>query len=246
MKSYLLSILIGLSAILQAQPENPRDQVALAGLWALDFSADFAYLKSEDIRDLYASDPGLPSARVFPGMDLSLRWHLVDEFYLGAGLGSLSKSYSVALTATGETETYEWNALYPRIFGGLVWYRWINSYLYFQAEAGGVFVNQGSYLRSGGASEVKGSFDGSTYGAAAGLGGVWFALPSVGLQLEGGYRRAVVQSTFDQRPTRSWDISYSGPYARAGLSFFWGLKDPWGNLSEAPEAPSPPPQEPQK
>jgi hypothetical protein len=242
MKSSLLSILIGLSAILQAQPEPPRNPVSLAGLWAVNLSANFSYTKSEDIQALYAQSTGLPSAHVFPGMDLSLRWHLVDEFYLGMGLGSLSKSYSVALTATGETETYEWNALYPRVFGGLVWYRWVNSYLYFQGEAGAVFLNQGSYLRSGGATETKGTFDGSTYGAAAGLGGVWFALPSVGLQMEGGYRRAVIPASFNLRQGTNWDISHSGPYARLGLTFFWGLKDPWGNLSEAPEAPAPPPQ----
>ena len=79
-----------------------------------------------------------------------------------------------------------------------------------------------------------------------GVGGLWFILPSVALEAQGGYRfaRLPLRLTTDkgvQSPPSAPEFyaDMSGPYGKLGLSFFWGLRNPWGE-AEAPPPPPPP------
>jgi len=69
-------------------------------------------------------------------------------------------------------------------------------------------------------------------------------LPSVALDLSGGYRFARLPLSFSTSSgqmspsfTPEFYADLGGPYGRLGLSFFWGLRNPWGQ-SEAPPPPS--------
>jgi hypothetical protein len=74
------------------------------------------------------------------------------------------------------------------------------------------------------------------------VGGRWFVLPSVGLELQAGWRDAKISASVAQGSTggSSPDVDFGGPFAKAGLTFLWGLRNPWGE-SAPPEAPAPPP-----
>ena len=241
MKPIWVSLLIslGLALGLHAETQIPElAPVSLNGLWAVSLGADLSYLRSDDLGALYpATELGVPDRQVFPGAFFSLRRHLSDLYYLGLGVSTLPKSYAVQVNANGDTVSYDFNTIDCYFLGGLVWYRGVNSYLYFQGEAGTAFLNQAGYTAtaSGGS---KGAYEGSSFATAIGTGGMWFLIPSVGLNIEGGYRRAYLDSVSSNVGTIF--VNDSGPYARAGLSFFWGLKNPWGDSSPLPSAPEPP------
>lgn len=243
--SLLISVCL-LSPGLRAQEDaHVQPKLTLSGLWAASLAADFSFSQSDDIKAFYA--PGsisMPESQVFPGVHASVRRHFYDLFYLGLGFSTLPKGYTLQVAPGGDTESYSWDALYPHALGGISWYRGSNSYLYFQGELGTAFLYQAIYVKTG-AGAAKGSFEGSTFASAVSLGGVWLLMPSVGLELQGGYRRALIQPVefrTNAGPvapvyTREFAVNDSGPYARAALSFFWGVKNPWGDFSSPPDAP---------
>lgn len=233
MKQGLIAFLLSISVLASAEP------LSLNGLWAMSLGADFSLMKSDDVQALYQGGVSMPETQVFPGIYLSVRKHVSDSFYLGLGLSTLPKAYSVQVSATGETENYDWNAVYPFVLGGWVWYSGSTMYSYVQAEAGYAVLNQASFSRKG-VNAVSGAFEGSAFASAIGLGGVWLMIPSVGLNLEGGYRRANLDSVSFSLPPGKISINDSGPYGRLCVSFFWGMKNPWGEGTPVPQAPGPP------
>lgn len=248
-----LLLFFGLGGLSSLEADTrPRDPLPLAGLWALDLGTDISFSRSDDIQAYYA--PGslsVPESQVNPGIFVSLRHHFLDQFYAGLGLSTLPKGYTLQINGAGDTESYTWDALYVYALGGWVWHRGVNSYVYFQAETGPAFLYQAVYTRSG-TSPLKGSFEGGTIATAASLGGTWFIIPSVGLNLEAGYRRALISPVEFRTGSgvvapayvKDFYVNGTGAYARAGLTFFWGVKNPWGEFADPPDPPatSPPPQ----
>lgn len=230
-----------------AGPETREVQPAsLAGLWSLNVSGDFSYEAGQDLTSFYpagALEP--PASRVYPGFALALRRHLNDAFFVGAHLASLPKGYSVSLA--GSNDTWSLDALMLGLSLDWMLYRAVSVGLYAEAQAGWLSLLGGSLERTG-AGATKGSLEGSALAEQFGLGGLWFILPSVALEAQGGWRFArlplrLSTSAGPQSPPSAPEFyaDLGGAYGRLGLSFFWGLRNPWGE-SEAPPPP-PPPQE---
>ena len=224
-------------------PDAPSIQPSpLAGLWALSVGGDFAYLGAQDLASFYpAASLSGPTSRVLPGFYLEVRKHVSESFFGLAALSSLSKSYSVDL-GTGQ-DLYQWDAAIISVGGGWVLYRALNFGLLAQGEFGWLAVTDGSFSRDG-VAPTKGVFEGSAPATQFSLGGLWFILPSVALELKGGYRFARLPLSFttaagQMNPAFAPEFyaDFSGPYGRAGLSFFWGLRNPWGQ-SDAPPPPA--------
>lgn len=214
----------------------------LSGLWALSVGGDFSYLGAQDLASFYAaSSLNGPTSRVLPGFYLEGRKHVSESFFGLASLASLSKSYTVD-NGSGQ-DLYQWDAVMLSVGGGWVLYRAVNFALLAQGEFGWLGMTDGSFSRDG-AAATKGSFEGSAPATQFSAGGLWFILPSVALELNGGYRFARLPLRFS---TASGQMSpsfapeffadFSGPFGRAGINFFWGLRNPWGQ-SEAPPPPS--------
>jgi hypothetical protein len=221
----------------------PPDPSPLASLWSISLGGDFTNEGSQDLQSFYAPGSiGLPATRVVPGYYLQGRKYISDSFFALACLSSLPKSYSV--NQAGSQDQYEWDALILGTGGGWILYRALNFAFSAQAEAGWLVMSEGSFERSG-ANATKGTLEGSALATQFSVGGLWFVLPSVALDLCGGYRFARVPLSFatdagNLSPTFApqFYADFSGAYGRAGLSFFWGLRNPWGQ-SAAP----PPPRE---
>jgi hypothetical protein len=218
------------------------DPVPLAGLWSITLGGDFSDQSGEDLPGFYPGPAAVAaSPRIVPGYYLQGRKYISDSFFALASLSSLPKSYSLSLS--GNQDQYDWDALVFSTGGGWMLYRALNFGLSAQAEVGWLALSEGSFQRSG-AAPTSGSFSGSAVATQFSLGGLWFILPSVALDLSGGYRFARVPLSFspdanDPSPGFPSQIyaDFSGAYGRAGLSFFWGLRNPWGQ-SPAPPPPS--------
>lgn len=215
----------------------------LAGLWALTVGGDFSYQGAQDLASFYpASSLSGPTSRVLPGFYLEVRKHVSETFFGLASLTSLSKSYSVD-RGIGQ-DLYQWDAAIISVGGGWMLYRALNFGLAAQGEFGWMGLTDGSFSRDGIAS-TKGIFEGSAPATQFSASGLWFILPSVALELKGGYRFARMPLNFTTAVGQvnpafapEFYADFSGPYGRAGLSFYWGLHNPWGQ-SDAP----PPPRE---
>jgi hypothetical protein len=211
-----------------------QDKLSQNGLWSLSLGADLAYLSSRDAQALGPDPTAADEKRSFVGLGLALKKHVSDSYFVGLGFSSLPRSYSFA-SAVG-TERYDWDLLGLQVLGGFNWYRFSNSALYVQAEAGAAMLNQASY-RLDAATPKEGAYDGSAFSSAVALGGSWNLMPSVALDLQGGYRRILFDSLSASPGVPSpGSLNYSGPFARLQAVFYWGLANPWG---EGPEAPAP-------
>jgi hypothetical protein len=218
----------------------------LAGLWSLSLGGDFASLGSQDLQSFYpAGSISPPASHLTPGFFLLGRKHVSDSFYAVGGLSSLSKDYTVDWS--GGQDLYQWDAVFFSTGGGWMLYRAINFDLFAQAEAGWLLMTQGSFERTStnpALASTKGTFEGAAIATQFSAGGLWFILPSVALDLSGGYRFARLPLNFSTSAgevnpsfTPEFFADLSGPYGRIGLNFFWGLRNPWGQ-SEAPPPPS--------
>lgn len=235
----------GQASEVHAGPETRSVQAAsLAGLWSLSLGADLAWPATEDLLSYYpAGALSAPAPRLLPGFDLGLRRFLSDSFYVGAQLASLPKGYSVSLGP--DTDTWTLDSLLLGVNGGWLLYRAVSVAFYGEASAGWLMLVNGSYERTGSASD-KGSLEGGALSEQFSVGALWFILPSVALEAQGGYRFARVPLSISTtlgkwKPANGPDFyaDFSGSFARLGLSFFWGLRNPWGEQA-APDAPPPP------
>jgi hypothetical protein len=235
----------GQASEVQAGPRRQSIQPApLAGLWALSLSADLSWTSTQDLLSFYP--PGTlsaPPASAAPGFNLGLRRFVSDSFYVGAQLSSLPKNYSVSVGADQDTWTLD--SLLLGAEGGWLLYRAVSVAFYGEASVGWLMLVNGDFERSG-ADTDKGSLEGGALSEQFSLGALWFILPSVALEAQGGYRFGRVPVTVDSSigrwtPKNGPDFyaDFSGSFARLGLSFFWGLSNPWGE-QEAPSAPPPP------
>lgn len=230
-------------------PETLTVQAAsLAGLWALSLSADLAWLGGEDLLSFYPSGAlSVPAARLHPGFSLGLRRHLSGTFFVGAQLSSLPKGYQAEVG--GQQDTWLFDGLLLGLSGGWLLYRAVSVAFYAEAQAGWLTLSNGSLDRTGSAA-TAGSLEGSALAEQFSLGALWFILPSVALEAQGGYRFArlplsLTTSAGRQTPPSmpEFYVDFSGSFARLGLSFYWGVKNPWGE-QDAPPAPKiPPPTE---
>lgn len=224
--------------------EAPPAQ-SLAGLWSLSLSADMAWLNGQDLLSYYPSGAlSAPPTQVFPGFNVGLRRHLSDRFFVGLQLSSLPKGYNVDVAGSNDTWTFD--GLMLGLSGGWVWLHSAHWALYTEAEAGWLGLADGSLERTG-ANAGTGSLDGSALAEQFNLGVQCFILPSVALEAQGGYRVAHLPlslSTANGRQTSpsapEFYVDLGGPFVRLGLSFFWGLRNPWGEQA-VPAAPAPPP-----
>lgn len=228
-----------------AGPQTQSVQAeSLAGLWSLSLDADLAWPSSEDLLSFYpAGTLSAPAPRLLPGFSLILRRYLSDSFFVGAQLASLPKGYSVDLGASNDTWTMD--SLLLGVSGGWLLYRAVSVAFYGEASAGWLVLVDGSYERTGAGAD-KGSLEGSALSEQFDLGALWFILPSVALEAQGGYRFGRVPVTVSTgsgkwQPVNGPDFyaDFSGSFARLGLSFIWGLRNPWGEQA-APDAPPPP------
>ena len=244
MKLILTAMLVAVTTGLSAQDLPSADAVPLAGLWSVSLGTDISRQGSADILGLYpAGSVQLNDPQGFAGVNLGLRRHLMDQIYVGLGFSSMPRSYSFDVGNSAYSDTFDLDGLNPYLMAGFVWYRGSNLYLDLQVEAGLLFLNQAGFERSG-SSTLKADIEGSTASTAASLGGVWFFIPSVGLELRGGYRRAYLEHLrLSSGPAAEFNLSASGPHARAGLIFFWGQRDPWGAMGSSVEAPASAPPE---
>lgn len=226
-------------------PEKRDVQPAsLAGLWSLSLFGDFSLESGQDLQSFYPSGAiSTPESRVFPGFAVGLRRHLTDNFFVGAQLASLPKSYN--LSAGGNDDTWQFDGLMLGLSGDWMLYRAVSVGLYAEGQVGWLTLMGGSLDRLG-PGATKGNLDGSALAEQFGLGGLWFILPSVALEAQGGFRFARLPLRFStsqgsQTPPAAPEFftDLSGPYGRLGLSFFWGLRNPWGE-AEAPPPPPPP------
>jgi hypothetical protein len=214
----------------------------LTGLWSLSLGGDFASLGDQDLKSFYpAGSIGAPASHLTPGFFLLGRKHVSDSFYAVGGLSSLSKGYTV--DRSGGQDLYQWDTVFISTGGGWMLSRALNFGLFAQAEAGWLVMTDGSF-ESTGSSATKGAFEGSAIATQFSAGGLWFLMPSVAIDLSGGYRFArlplrfstsagAVNPGFAPEPF----ADFSGYYGRIGIDFFWGLRNPWGP-SEAPPPPS--------
>ncbi len=242
MKPLLIALMLGLAAP-RAQAETP----GLAGLWSLNLSADLAWMGGDDLLSFYPQGAlGAPARRAFPGFGLGLRRHLSDSFFVGAQLASLPKGYWVERGA--DKDSWAFDGLQLGAGAGWVVRLSRRAAVYAEAQVGWLSLVNGSLERSG-ANATTGSLEGSALSQQLGLGLLGFILPSVALEAQGGYRFARLPLSFSTKAGRQSPPSapefyadFSGPFARLGLSFFWGLRNPWGQQA-APEAPAfePPP-----
>jgi hypothetical protein len=211
----------------------------------MNLAADLAWSSSEDLLSYYA--PGALSAppqRMVPGFSLGLRRFLSDSFFVGAQLDSLPKGYAVSVA--GNNDTWTLDSLCLGLDGGWVLYRAVSVAFYGQASVGWLMLANGAYERTGAAPD-KGSLEGSALSEQFSLGALWFILPSVALEAQGGYRFGRVPVSVTSTTLGRWKplngpdfyADFGGSFARLGLSFFWGLANPWGE-QEAPSAPPPP------
>lgn len=233
----------GLSgSTLGSGPDAPVIQPSpLAGLWALTVGGDFSYLSANDLASFYpASSLNGPTSRVLPGFYLEVRKHVSESFFGLASLTSLSKSYSVDRGTS--QDLYQWDTAIISVGGGWMLYRALNFGLAAQGEFGWMGLTDGSFSRDG-VAPTKGIFEGSAPATQFSASGLWFILPSVALELKGGYRFARMPLNFTTAVGQvnpafapEFYADFSGPYGRAGLSFFWGLRNPWGQ-SDAPPPP---------
>lgn len=234
-------------------PEKRDVQPAsMAGLWSLAIAGDFSYESGQDLQSFYpAGAISTPDPRVFPGFELALRRHFSDSFFVGGHLASLPKAYSVSANGGGllAEDVWQFDALMLGLSGNFMLYRAVSVGLYLNAQVGWLSLLGGSLERTGPAA-TKGTLEGSGLAEQFGVGGLWFILPSVALEAQGGYRFARLPLRLStnqgaQSPPSAPEFysDFSGPYGRLGLSFFWGLRDPWGE-TDAPPAPPPPQAEP--
>lgn len=224
--------------------ENSLPKASLADLWALSMGADLGQMSSRDLTPVYGQNLGLPETQIYPGFSISGRRHMSQYWFVGLGASSWPKGYSVQVDATTRDE-YSLDSLYLRAELGLLLYRAARSFVYVQVEGGPAFLVQASFARSG-TQTAKGEIN--AYGVASGLslGALWLLMPSVGLDLQLGYRRAGLPDsryTGQSAPPAltAWSVDNSGIFARAGVCFFWGVPDPWGDSQEAPRPPEDPP-----
>jgi hypothetical protein len=267
MKRYLLILVMSLTGLAPAQlpaaVQSPQGQVSelregerthsvqaatLAGLWALSLAVDLSWQGGEDLLSYYpAGALSAPPTRAYPGFGLGLRRHLNDSFFVGAHLGSLPKSHRAVLGADEDDWAFE--GLMLGVSGGWLLYRAVSVAFYAEAQAAWLTLIDGQLQRRGPAA-TSGSLEGSALAEQFSLGALWFILPSVALEAQGGYRFArlplgLVTKAGRQSPPSAPEFyaDFSGSFARLGLSFFWGLKNPWGE--QAPPGPPgiPPPAE---
>lgn len=238
----------GQESEVQAGPRREAVQAAtLEGLWSLNLSADLAWPPTEDLLSYYpAGALSAPGARMVPGFNLGLRRFLSESFFIGAQLSSLPKGYSVTVAAS--QDTWSMDSLLLGVAGGWLIYRAVSVAFYAEAAAGWLSLVNGTYERTGAGAD-KGSLEGSALSEQFSLGALWFILPSVALEAQGGYRFGRVPVSYTngggrQKPPSAPEFyaDFSGSFARLGLSFFWGLSNPWGE-QEAPDAPPPPDDE---
>lgn len=243
---FALCLGFGLAQNLRALDAMPASMSAqpspMAGLWAVSLGGDFVNMGSDDLESFYPSGSlSAPPRHLTPGFYLQIRKHVSETFFGLVDLSSLPKAYTVD-RPSGQ-DLYEWDAVLLGLGGGWMLYHALNFGLSAQGEFGWLTLTQGSYEHTG-TNPAKGTFDGSALATQFSLGGLWFVMPSVALEISGGYRFArlpLSRSASIPPPTGSAPEYYadlSGSFGRCGLSFFWGLRDPWGQ-SDAP----PPPHE---
>jgi hypothetical protein len=247
---FFLALCLGVRSAWTAEGDQPPkpdltniQPAPLAGLWSLSLGGDFSSLGGQDLGTFYASGaPAEPAARLSPGFFLLGRKHVSDGFYACAGLSSLSKNYSV--DRPGGQDLFEWDSLLMSTGGGWLLSRSLGFALFTQAEVGWFYLSQGTFERTGPAA-TQGLFQGSALATQFSAGGLFFLLPSVALDLDGGYRFARLPLTYsgnagDPGFKPDFYADFSGPYARAGLNFFWGLRNPWGPGEAPPPRQGPP------
>ncbi len=243
--SSLACLCLGNTPLVAESPESSLPKASLSDLWALSLGADLGQMSSRDLTPVYGQTLGLPENQVYPGFSISARRHMSQYWFVGLGASSLPKGYSIQIDAATRDE-YSLDSLYLRAELGLLLYRAARSFVYVQAEGGPAFLVQAAYAHSG-TQTAKGEIH--AYGVASGLslGALWLLMPSVGLDLQFGYRRARLPDsryTGDNAPPAltAWAVDNSGLFARAGLCFFWGVPDPWGDAQEAPKPAIEPPE----
>jgi hypothetical protein len=233
-------VLTGYAPELARAETAPQESVA--DLWSMNLSGDFGLEAGRDVASFYPAGavPAQPTG-VFPGFALAARRGLGERFYLGAALSSLPKTYT--LTAFGSQDQWQFSGLLLDLSAGWILARWGDFGLFAEAQAGWLSLMDGSLTR--GSVGVTGSVSGNAPTGQAGVGLRWFILPSVALELQGGWRAARVGAGLSvsggdaQPPSGTPWVDFGGPFGRLGLDFFWGLSNPWGT-SEAPPPPPPP------
>lgn len=239
---WILALILACGQPLKAQTPPPQ---SLAGLWSLNLSADTAWLKSADLLSYYPSGAlGAPATQVFPGFNLGLRRHLSDRFFVGLQLSSLPKGYNVDVA--GSNDTWSFDGLMLGVSGGWIWLHSTHWALYAEGQAGWVGLADGSLDRTG-ANATHGSLEGNALAEQFSVGAQCFILPSVALEAQVGYRVAHLPLSLSTTQGRQsppsapeFYVDLGGHFARLGLSFYWGLQNPWGEQA-APTAPAPPP-----
>jgi len=229
----------GSQPALSASPGPER----LDGTWSLSLCGDFALESGADIQSLYPAGSVAAQPRALdPGFALGVRRHFGESFFGGFELGSLPKGYTI--NAFGNQDLWQISGL--EVGGTVDWiFARVSTLTFFAGYQAGWVTLAGSTLDRSGGQIANGTLDGSGFGQEAGLGIQWTVLPSVALEVQGGWRGARIPVRLDVSGGNPWppsdspDIDFSGPFARLGLDFTWGLRNPWGE-SEAPPPPPPP------
>jgi hypothetical protein len=236
----LFSLFLGLA------PGTLLPQANLAGRWSLNVSGDLAWPTTHDLASYYPNGAiADPAVTLFPGFSLTLRRHLDAGFFTGFQLGSLPKGYSLDVGPNHDTWTLD--ALTANAVLGWMVLPTPELGLFLEVQAGWFGLSNGALERSGPGS-TDGVLEGSGLNAQAGVGLQAFILPSVALEAQGGWRNARVgvdlsTSAGKQTPPSGPEffVDDSGPFVRLGLTFYWGLRNPWGEQAAPPAPKIPPP-----
>jgi hypothetical protein len=225
--------------ILLLMPLNSSaKEMILEKTWGFTLDLDVNNPSNDDLLAHYPkASTSFPSSSTFMDYSIKGRYHFSNALYSGLELDSLHKTYELKIGNGFAKETFDWNALYPSILMGWSFFRGENSWLGVEASAGYITLYQSRYIYEG-PTPSKGKFEGSAFSGTLGLSGTWALLPAIGVDIMGGYRLARinnVQAPFDDGSGQKLNydgsqpfIDFSGLIARVGLSFNWGMPDPWG------------------
>jgi hypothetical protein len=235
------------NAILSAE-EISLPPLNLTGLYGLSLAADFNNFQNQDILGFYPPESTtLPAGSTFIGSSLRFRYHINNWVYAGLGIDWLAKAFELSVSSE-ITQTYNWNAWNPYASLGVSYFRGANSFLYLEAGAGRILLQDSTFFETGG-ENTRASFTGAANSVAVGTGGTWFLIPLLAAEIYGGFRWARLDASSmtagfsEGSPLNNVKgekpfLDFSGPVVRLGLSLYLGMPDPFADLT-ASEAASP-------
>lgn len=228
--------------LLSTQAQAQTASLLVPKHWSASLWGDTA---SSPAQDLGTHSIGGSSTR---GMGLTLRHMLGERVVFGINLGAWSRELG------GSTASASVQALAPGLRAGWLLAQRSRWALLAEAEAAWWRLNN-AILRDaqGGA---LGSLEGQGPGGALQASLLLAGLPSLAVELQGGWRLARLSGVSFAPDAGAGlpavgdlSVDLGGPYLRAGVTILWGLQDPWDGMGgeaaqpeHAPDEPAPQPE----